>query len=1022
MKKNIKYLTFGFLITILSYYVFYLEGFAPAIKTENLVRDFFFLYHEREVATEIAKAEDIDSLQLSQTDKDTMIIKIDDQSLGNIGKWPWYRDAYSTYINAVGKFSPKQMQIDLSFILPERVPQNVVNELKGEPKLLQRVGNIFQKADDKFAQALKNTDNVYTDLFLVPEERPDISYIEGIKNTEAIVENYSRKAPDTENPNYASLEPVLDKFARVCKLSTVNTIPDIDQKLRRFPLIHVYQNASKKNYYYFSSVLNMLITYYRIPRKSVQIEDTQIVLKDANIPISNRIEPKQLNFEDVKSKIKIGKQLSKYNKNLYNCLLYELVIEQYDEDNMPSYPIHILEENGEYHLIDGKEIYDVAIKAKAKKIQCIFYKKQDVIIETPKVEIPTPAKYNVLINYPARMEMPYVDEEGESRKYNTIASKSFFDGYRVGFVPDFPNRGKRIPEKTISWFIDFCNKKRQEVQIQFSKEYPEGGEEEFQSYLLEGNIDGRFFFYAMFFEQFAEQLGSKDKLSFKEYRGYYKQWAQQMQLSKEYVPYLSTKQILSALYEVYSKGFNEYYGKYLFIGAYSSGMADDVKTTPFGEMFGIATMAAAFDTIVTNNILTSIPENTEIIVLFAFAFLFSLIYANSSIKYCLPLFLLAFIGIIAFGYYLFSENDTYFTITPLLTTNVILFGGILSLRLLTEERNRKFLQNTFSNYISPELIDIMYNAKTKPELGGRSGDFTAFFTDIQGFSTFSEKLNATQVVELLNEYLTAMTDILLEEGGTLDKYEGDAIIAFYGAPLDLKDHALRSCKTAIRMQDKLEDLKALWRLERSSENRNVKEYPDEEWAPGDKWPKIVHEMRMRVGINIGEIVVGNMGSKTRMNYTMMGDAVNLAARLEAGAKQFGVYTMVSHFMADHMFENEEGNMTKISDVVEMRFLDKITVVGKLEPIKVYEVIALKGDLSPREKQLLPMYEKAVELYQSMQWDKAIAKFKETLIVERFPDGKTTPSEVFIKRCEEFKITPPVAEGEEWDGVYRLTSK
>jgi adenylate cyclase len=145
-------------------------------------------------------------------------------------------------------------------------------------------------------------------------------------------------------------------------------------------------------------------------------------------------------------------------------------------------------------------------------------------------------------------------------------------------------------------------------------------------------------------------------------------------------------------------------------------------------------------------------------------------------------------------------------------------------------KDKQFLKSAFGNYISPELIDEMYSNGEPPKLGGDSGIRTAYFTDIQGFSTFSEKLSATQLVELLNEYLTAMTDILLEEGGTLDKYEGDAIIAFFGAPMPQEDHAARACRVAQRMQESLLELRAKWTRE------------------GDKWPVIVHDMRMRIGI------------------------------------------------------------------------------------------------------------------------------------------------------------------------------
>ncbi|WP_419168595.1 CHASE2 domain-containing protein [Halobacteriovorax sp.] len=310
-------------------------------------------------------------------------------------------------------------------------------------------------------------------------------------------------------------------------------------------------------------------------------------------------------------------------------------------------------------------------------------------------------------------------------------------------------------------------------------------------------------------------------------------------------------------------------------------------------------------------------------------------------------------------------------------------------------QDKAFLFSAFGNYISPELIDEMYESGHAPTLGGTSGIRTAYFTDIQGFSSFSEKLSATQLVELLNEYLTAMTDILLEEKGTLDKYEGDAIIAFFGAPMELPDHAQRSCMVAHRMQEKLLELRKKWVSE------------------GDKWPKIVHDMRMRIGINSGDIVTGNMGSASRMNYTMMGDSVNLAARLEESAKQYGIFTQVA-----------KETVEMAGDKFLWRELDTIKVVGKSIPVTTYDLLGLKETAPDYLKELSEKFSAAILLYKAQKWDEAIELFKVTLELEymRFPDLKglkTNPSEIYIKRCEDYKKLPPPPE---WDGVFTLTSK
>ena len=310
-------------------------------------------------------------------------------------------------------------------------------------------------------------------------------------------------------------------------------------------------------------------------------------------------------------------------------------------------------------------------------------------------------------------------------------------------------------------------------------------------------------------------------------------------------------------------------------------------------------------------------------------------------------------------------------------------------------KDKQFLKNAFGTYISPELIDEMYRSGKHPSLGGESGVRTAYFTDIQGFSTFSEKLTPTRLVELLNEYLSAMTDILLLYKGTLDKYEGDAIIAFFGAPLPMPDHAACACKVALAMQDALIELRKKWTSE------------------GEKWPAIVHDMRMRIGINTGEMVTGNMGSKLRMNYTMMGDTVNLSARLEASAKQYGIFTHLSQF-----------TFAACKDLFDFRELDTIRVVGKSEPVTTYDLLGEKGKTSEVCLKLAEHFHLGLAQYKTQKWDEAIACFQKSLECEhqRFPElagKKTNPSKIYIERCEEFKKNPP---GADWDGVYTLTEK
>jgi len=330
------------------------------------------------------------------------------------------------------------------------------------------------------------------------------------------------------------------------------------------------------------------------------------------------------------------------------------------------------------------------------------------------------------------------------------------------------------------------------------------------------------------------------------------------------------------------------------------------------------------------------------------------------------------------------------TIFPIVSI-IIPYGLNLSYKLYTEGKNKKFLKDTFGTFVSPKLVDQMYETKQTPQLGGVDVYNTCFFSDIASFSSFSEKMSAPELVELLNEYLEEMTNILLENGGTLDKYIGDAIIAIFGSPVEVKDHEYKGALAICQMNEKLEVLRQKWKSE------------------GDKWPEVVHNMRHRIGLNTGQIVAGNMGSSVRMSYTMMGDAVNTTARLESGAKQYGIESQVG----EKIYE-----ATK--DRFVYRHLDHVRVKGKKNPVKTFELISEIGKEPDIYKKLIPLWDKSVNLYKEQKWDEAIKSFQECdKMEEKYIGRPTNPSLFFIDRCNEFKANPP---GDDWDGIYTLKSK
>lgn len=444
-----------------------------------------------------------------------------------------------------------------------------------------------------------------------------------------------------------------------------------------------------------------------------------------------------------------------------------------------------------------------------------------------------------------------------------------------------------------------------------------------------------------------------------------------------------------------------YQGKIFILGS-SAPALFDFYSTPHEEHFpAVLVYATTLQNILDEDYLCFSTERTQlyIIIILAILGLITGLYCPQRLS---PFILLSLIGgYIAIALYFFTEN-LYIGVARPLIAIFLIYTAALLIRVYLESAGRRFLNAAFKQYISPELIDEMANQEILPTLGGTESEITAFFTDIAHFSTFSERIgNPSRLVELLNEYLSAMTDILLKHQGTLDKYEGDAIIAFFGAPMPLKNQRQCACETALAMQEALVKLRKKWAAEK------------------DKWPKEIFNMHMRIGINTGKIVIGNMGSVIRKNYTMMGDSVNLASRLESISKIYGTENLVSEETIRGLEKNS----------ILYRSIDSIRVAGKSEAVQTYELMC-KADApeSHQIKEFIALWENGRNLYLAMEWDKAKEIFEQTKILEPHDPAKDlnhliTPSITYIARCKAYKKAPPqVAESSTWDGVYTATSK
>ncbi|MEO1021438.1 MAG: adenylate/guanylate cyclase domain-containing protein [Bacteroidota bacterium] len=341
------------------------------------------------------------------------------------------------------------------------------------------------------------------------------------------------------------------------------------------------------------------------------------------------------------------------------------------------------------------------------------------------------------------------------------------------------------------------------------------------------------------------------------------------------------------------------------------------------------------------------------------------------------------------AYALFVSSSIILFVAGPIVSVVISQVGFVGLEYLQEQREKRRIEGMFSSYVSPKLVQQMIESGEEPKLGGEEQEITAFFSDIESFSTFSEILEPNQLVALINEYLDAMTSILSDHGGTLDKYIGDAIVAFFGAPVVFPDHAQKACISSVLMQKKMGELRKKWSQ--------------------DGWPELVSSMKNRIGMNSGLMVTGNMGSTQRFNYTMMGDNVNLAARCESGAKQYGVYTMVT--------EATKTQALNYGDDCVFRYLDKTIVKGRTIPVKLYELVDLRSEVRSDTLECIEQFEEGLAAYFNQEWERAVGLFSESARLE--PHQTSNPSNVFLTRCQTMKQNPP---NEEWDGVFRMKEK
>ncbi|MBI2678924.1 MAG: adenylate/guanylate cyclase domain-containing protein [Candidatus Koribacter versatilis] len=428
--------------------------------------------------------------------------------------------------------------------------------------------------------------------------------------------------------------------------------------------------------------------------------------------------------------------------------------------------------------------------------------------------------------------------------------------------------------------------------------------------------------------------------------------------------------------------------KIVFLGATALGIGD-MRSTPFhGDTYmGVEIHANELDNMLHydergRGFLTRGRTQELIDLCFIVFFGMGMGYAFSYLKPLTSTITMA--GTLAlftgFEQWEFSHYGVWLSFVVPAATLVANFAAITSFRMIFEEREKRKVRRTFERYVSPGVIRLIEQDPGKYfRAGGEMKDLTIMFSDIRSFTAIAEGLTPNELVELLNEYLGEMTEILFQHWGTLDKYIGDAIMGFWGSPYPQEDHAIRACGAALRMGERLDELNEKWSAE------------------GGK------TLNIGIGLNSGPVNVGNMGSDKRFAWTVMGDHVNLASRLEGKTKDYGVRVIIS-----------ENTYEQVKEAFVTREIDRITVKGKTQPVSIYELMGFIVD-QDRHVELINLFASALDAYRRMEWQEAMDKFEEILTV--YPgDGPTT---ALLHRCHHFIMEPPQPG---WDGVYEMKTK
>ncbi len=902
------------------------------------------------------------------------MLEIDDASLDSLGPWPWTRDIFADMLIRLKELGAETTIFDIEYLSPSKLAVNPEDaefllENIHRPDAESLAGQVFRDNDLYFARAIQFFENTYltinTDQIISVSEE-DEAYAKkrflftNVTDPGSLIKKsngiFAKKS--ASNPGFS---PARHEFvSRARGAGFTNIVIDPDGTRRRLQLLNA-QDRGFTGQLVFAPLMDKLDVKEIIRKKS------EIILKDAKIPSKNGQD-----FDDGRKDIKIP-----------------------------------LDESGAMLIHWPKKKFEQA------------FRHQSVMIINQLLE----AEKNLDSNIWEFLKLSLPDSDGLQMQYTTEATalaeeKNQLDTYRDFLLEKctgFDENGQPLSEPVSQEEYDGYFEARREYFSEVEDFIRQNHLQKITERLVQLSDSG--------------ELSKEDSDSAQEF----------FALASEGV---------KNQYELYKSTFDslkkELSGAFCIIGNTASG-STDLGSTPFNNLYpNIGTHANVYNTIVNEDFIKPLPELTGIIVISIVAILLAILSENVSLKiqnisgasviiiFCATVCALMFFV----GIYLPP-------ISPLIII-VLTFLMLLAQSFFTAEKERLLIKNTFGAYVAPEVVSQIIENPEYAQVGGISKNLTALFSDVQKFSKFTEIVNNTngedkgaeQLVAVLNNYLGALSDAIQEQKGTIDKYVGDEIVSFFGAPIDDSDHAFHACIAGIRMLQSEaqinkefhhdfkypECVSKIWN-EVARENgwgeKEVSEYRSyiAEYNKAGFFPM---ELRSRVGLNSGNMVVGNMGTERKLNYTIMGNNVNLASRLEGTNKAYGSWIMCSESTYESLKKNGHEKDLLI------RPLDAVKVINVEKPVRIYSIVGVMGEMEEKRIRATEIFNQGVDFYMRGSEEPGKKKPREDLeealkLFEQaeklYPDDGS--SRVFADRCIAFlKDGIP----EIWDGVFTMATK